>query len=77
MLLEQGPALTLGHPAPDAELNPVVQGVSATLGDHRTVPTDHRCLALGGPTDEKLVRIGGSAQGLRDPGDTGFIRDLD
>lgn len=57
MLLEQGTALTLRHATPDAELNPVVQGVSATFGDHRTMPTDHGRLALGGAAHEQLVWI--------------------
>ena len=37
-------ALTLGHPAPDAELGPVVEGVGEALGDHRAALADH----LGG-----------------------------
>ena len=33
--LEQGPALTLGHPTPHAELGAVVEGVGEALGDDR------------------------------------------
>lgn len=72
MLLEQGSPLTLGHPAPYAEFDPVVQGISAALGDHRTVPTDDGSLALRCPTDEQLIRVGRAAQSLRDPRDAGL-----
>ena len=75
MLLEQGATLTLGHSAPDAELDPVVQSVGAALGDDRTVPTDDRGLALGGAANEELVGIGRSAQGFGHPRDPGFAVD--
>ena len=52
MLLEQCAALALGHSAPDAELDSVVEGIGATLGDHGTVPADHRSFALGGTAHE-------------------------
>ena len=58
MLLEQGATLALGHAAPHAELDAVVQGVGSALGDDRTVPTDHRGFTLGRPAHEELVRIG-------------------
>ncbi len=61
MLLEQGPALTLGHPAPDAEFDPVVQRIGTALGDDRTVPADHSCFSLRGAAHEQLVRVGRSA----------------
>ncbi len=52
MLLEQGPALTLRHPAPDAELDPVVECIGTTFGDDRAVPADDRRFALRGATYE-------------------------
>ena len=51
MLLEQRASLTFGHATPDAELDPVVQGIGTALRDHRAVPTDHRGFALGGAAD--------------------------
>lgn len=71
MLLEQCATLTFSHATPDTELDPVVQGIGATLRDHRAVPTDHRGFALGSATDEQLIRISGATQALgypRDPG---------
>lgn len=64
MLLEQGAALTLGHAAPYAELDAVVEGVGTAFEDYRAVPADHRGFALGGPADEELVGIGLSATSL-------------
>jgi hypothetical protein len=58
MLLEQGPALSFGHPAPDSELDAVVQGVCSALQHHRTMPTDHRGLTLGGSTDKQFIGVG-------------------
>ena len=60
MLLEQRAALSFGHATPDAELDPVVQGIGTALRDHRAVPTDHRGFALGGSADEQLIRISGA-----------------
>ena len=60
MLLEQRASLTFGHATPDAELDPVVQGIGTALRDHRAVPTDHRGFALGGAADEQLIRISGA-----------------
>ena len=77
MLLEQGATLTLGHSTPDPELHPVVQRVGAALHDDRTVPTDHRSLTLRSTAHEQLIGIGGPADGLRHPGDSGFpVRSL-
>jgi len=72
MLLEQGAALTLGHPAPHAEFDTVVQGVGTTLGDDRTVATNHGCFALRGSANEQLVGIRSTAQRLGNPGDPRF-----
>ena len=72
MLLEQRAALTFGHPAPDAEFDPVVQGVGATLGDHRTVATNHGRFTLRGAPNEQLVGIRRTAQSLGNPGNPRF-----
>ena len=61
MLLEQGAALTLGHSAPDAELDPVVERVGPALGDDRTVTTDDGGFALSGTADKQLIGIRRSA----------------
>ncbi len=76
MLLEQCPALTLRHPAPDAELDPVVERVGTTFGDDRAVPADDRGFALRGTPHEQLVGIGRSTQRFGDPGDASLVRDL-
>lgn len=57
MLLEQCAALTLGHPAPDPEFDPVVQGVGTAFGDDRTVAANHGRFALRGTAHEQLVGI--------------------
>ena len=78
MLLEQRAALALGHAAPDAELDAVVERVGAALQDHRAVPADHRGLALRGPADEQLVGVGLATAGLGYPCDPGLgLRAMD
>jgi hypothetical protein len=72
VLLEQGATLTLGHAAPDAELDSIVQGVGAAFGHHRTVSTDHRGLTLRGTPNKKFVRVGRAAAGLGNPGNPGL-----
>ena len=57
MLLEQGTALALGHTAPDAELDLVVQGVGTAFGDDGAVPADDCGLALGGSPHEELIGV--------------------
>src|SRR5258705_8984506 len=52
VLLEQGTALALGHAAPDAELDAVVEGVGAAFQNHRTMSTDHGRFALRGAADK-------------------------
>lgn len=52
MLLQQRTTLTFGHTPPNSELNTIVEGVGTTFGDHRTVPTNHRSLALSGAAHE-------------------------
>src|ERR1700739_1585107 len=78
VLLEAGAALTLSHTAPDAELDPVVQRVSAALEDHRTMPADHRGLPLRGAAHEQLIGIGGATAGFGHPCGPGFgLRTVD
>lgn len=76
MLLQQGTALALGHAAPHAEFDPVVQGVGTALDDDRAVPTDDGSLPLGGAPHEQLVRVRGSAQRFGNPGDPGLVSHL-
>jgi hypothetical protein len=64
MLLEQCATLALGHAAPDAELDAIVEGVGPALQDHRAMPADHGGFALGGASDEQLIRVGLSAPSL-------------
>ena len=72
MLLEQGAALTLGHPAPDTEFDAIVQRVGTAFGDDRTVAADHCRFALRGAAHEQLVGIRRTAQSLGNPGDPRF-----
>ena len=60
--LEQGPALALGHPAPHAVLDPVVEGVGQALGAHDAALADDLGLVLGGPLHEQLVGVAGAAR---------------
>ena len=52
MLLEQRATLPFGHPAPNPELDAVVECIGAALGDHRAVPADDCRFALRGPPHE-------------------------
>ena len=72
VLLEQCPPLPLGHAAPHAELDPVVQRICAALSDNRTVPANHCRLALRGPANEEFVGVSGPTSGLRHPRDARF-----
>ena len=54
---QQRPALALGHAAPDAELDPVVQGVGQALGAHRAAHADGLGAVLRGPLHEQRVRV--------------------
>ena len=56
--LQDGPALALGHAAPDAELDPVVQGVGQALGPDRAGQAHGLGPVLSGTGDEELVRVG-------------------
>lgn len=73
VLLEQGAALPLGHATPDSELDAVVQRVSQTIADHRTVPAYHRSFALSSATNEQLVGISGSTHCLGHPRDPALV----
>ena len=72
MLLEQRTPLTLGHPAPDPELDTVVECVCSALHEYRAVPTDSRRFALRRTSNEELVWIRPLAPRLRNPSDTCF-----
>jgi hypothetical protein len=61
VLLEQGPALPLGHPSPNAELNLVVQRIRSTFLHYRAVTADDCRLALGSAPNEQFVGVGGPA----------------
>lgn len=52
MLLEEGAALTLGHAAPHAEFDAIVECVGTAFHDDGAVPADDRGFALGGAADE-------------------------
>lgn len=72
MLLEQSPALALGHATPNTELDLVVQRICRTLLHYRTVTADHRGLALCGSSNKEFVRVGSPAQRLGYPRDPLF-----
>ena len=58
---QQRTALPLGHPAPHAELDAVVQRVGEALGAHRAAAAHRLGAVLRGPGDEQLVRVGVAA----------------
>jgi len=72
MLLEKGPALTLGHATPHTELDAVVQCIGTTLGHDWAVPANDCGFTLGSTPDEQLIGISLSAQRLGYPCDPGF-----
>ena len=59
--LEQGPTLTLGHAAPDAELDPVVQRVGQALGADDAGHADLLGPVLLRSLDEQRVGVGRAA----------------
>jgi hypothetical protein len=78
VLFEQSAALAFGHATPDAEFDTVIQGVGATFEDHRTVPADDGCFALGCAAYEEFIGIGLPASSLGYPGDAGLgLRTMD
>ena len=58
---QQRPALTLGHAAPDPELDPVVERVGQALGAHRAAHADGLGAVLRGALHEQAVRVAGPA----------------
>ena len=53
---QQGAALTLGHAAPDAELDPVVEGVGETLGADHAPHADRPWRGSGRPPERTTCR---------------------
>jgi len=72
VLFEQRPPLTFGQPAPDTELDAIVQRVGAAFSYHRTVSAYDCGLALRRTAHKEFVGIGSAAKGLGDPGDPGL-----
>src|SRR5579859_7424007 len=64
---QQGAALALGHSAPDAELNAVVERVRKALGADRATPADELGAVLGSTLDKQLVRVSPLAGGACGP----------
>ena len=61
VLLEQGPALPLGHPSPNAELDLVVQRVCPAFLHHWAMTADHCRLTLGRAPNKQFVGVSGPA----------------
>jgi hypothetical protein len=72
MLLDQLAALTLGHAAPDAEPDLIVERFDQTLGNHRTLAAYDSGSSLGGATDEEFVGISGATPRPRNPSEAAF-----
>lgn len=64
MLPEQRTSLTFGHSAPDAELDPVVEGVGTAFQLNRAVPADRCGLTLSRSANEQVVRVPSPAPSL-------------
>ena len=68
---EQRTPLTLGHAAPHAELDPVVERVGEALGPDGAAAADQLGPVLRRPLNEELVRVRSLARGaggpVRDP----------
>ena len=62
---QQGPALPLGHPAPHAELDAVVQGVREALGADRAAAAELTGLALPGADHEQPLGVARSGTAPR------------
>ncbi|GAB17461.1 hypothetical protein GOEFS_033_00220 [Gordonia effusa NBRC 100432] len=67
MLPEQSAALTLGHAAPNAELDTIVEGIGSAFELNWAVPADSGRLALRRTADKKLIWIGAPAFGVGNP----------
>ncbi|GAA4742099.1 hypothetical protein GCM10023217_08060 [Gordonia alkaliphila] len=72
MLTQQCATLTLGHAAPHAELDAIVERIRTALELNRAVPTDGRGLSLRRTPNEQVVRITSATAGLSDPRKTSF-----
>ena len=70
MLLDQLATLSLGHAAPDAELDLVVERVDEAFGDDGAAATDQRRSLLGCATHEEFVGIRRATPCLRHPRET-------
>src|SRR5262245_42796904 len=64
---QQGAPLTLGHAAPDTELDAVVQGIGQTLRPHGAATADQLGPVLCRTLDEKLVWVRLLARGTTGP----------
>src|SRR5690242_3003412 len=64
---EQRTPLPLGHPAPDAELDSVVERIRKALRANRASPADQLGAILRCSLDEQLVRVGSLACGACGP----------
>ena len=64
---QEGPALTLGHPAPHTPLDLVVEGLREALGPHRARTANLLGLVLLRTPDEQLVGLLAPARSLGSP----------
>jgi hypothetical protein len=58
---QQRPPLPLGHPAPDPELDPLVECVREAFGAHRADAAETPGLPLLAPGDEQVLGVGRAA----------------
>ena len=66
VLAQQGTALALGQPAPNTELDAIIQGVGAAFGQHRAVAANDGRLALFCTAHKEGIRVTLAAFGLGD-----------
>ena len=64
---KQGATLTLGHAAPDAELDAIVEGVCQAVSAYDAAGADGLGAILSGALNEERVGIRGTTGGLRCP----------
>ena len=72
MLLQKGAALTLGHAAPHAALDAIVECIGTTLRHDGAVPANNSGLPLCGSPHKQFVGVGLSAQSFGYPCDPGL-----
>ena len=65
---KQGATLALGHAAPDAELDAIVEGVGQAVSAHDAAGADGLGAILSGALNEERVGIRGTTGGLCGPG---------